>query len=48
MFPARPEVFFAIAATNAYVHRDGNIVYDHVEVVLERALDPLVRLEETA
>jgi hypothetical protein len=42
--PGRIDVFFAIAATNAYVFRDDNIVYGFGDAVLERALDPLVAL----
>jgi hypothetical protein len=46
--PGRTDVFFAIAATNAYLFRDDNIVYGFGDVVLERALDPQVELGTAA
>ena len=48
LYPARPDVFFALAATNAHVFCEGDIVYGHGDVVLERALDPLVDLGPAA
>jgi hypothetical protein len=42
--PGRIDIFFALAATNAFVFRDDNIVYGFGEVVLEHALDSVVEL----
>jgi hypothetical protein len=42
--PYRTDVFFAIAATNAHVFSEDNIVYGFVDVVLERALDAFVEI----
>jgi hypothetical protein len=44
LHPARPDVFFALVATNASVFADDNVVYGHGDVVLQRAFDPLVDL----
>jgi hypothetical protein len=44
LYPSRQDVFFALAATNAYVFAEDNNVYGFGDVVLERAFDGLVEI----